>query len=135
MRLQIDLRGGVPIYQQIVHQVKHLVASGDLSPGQQMPTLRQLAQQLRVNVNTVAHAYEILDKDGVISTQQGRGTFVAHHADEPYIVSHRRATLQHMIDQVMLEALSLGYSTAEVAEAFESAGVQWNHQQTNRGKK
>lgn len=135
MRLQIDPRRGAPIYQQIVHQVKHLVASGDLSPGQQMPTLRQLAQQLRVNVNTVARAYEILDKDGVISTQQGRGTFIAHHADEPHIVSHRRATLQHMIDQVVLEALSLGYSTTEVAEAFESAAAEWDHQQTKRRKK
>ena len=76
MQIQIDFRSGVPIYTQIMEQIQHKVASGELKPGDQLPTVRQLATDLRVNFNTVARAYRLLDEAGLISTQQGRGTYI-----------------------------------------------------------
>ncbi len=73
---ELDFRSHVPIYTQLVERIKHMIASGALEPGDQLPTVRQMAAELRVNFNTIARAYRILDEEGVISTQQGRGTYV-----------------------------------------------------------
>lgn len=74
--LSLDFRSGVPVYVQIVEQVGAHLASGNLKPGDQLPTVRQMAAELRVNFNTVARAYRMLDEAGLISTQQGRGTYI-----------------------------------------------------------
>ena len=74
--VHLDFRSGTPIYTQIVEQVKQQVLSGELKPGDQLPTVRALALELRVNFNTVARAYRLLDEAGIISTQQGRGTYI-----------------------------------------------------------
>ncbi len=76
MNIQLDFRSGQPIYLQIVEQIRKLVAGGELKQGDQLPTVRQLATELRVNFNTVARAYRLLDEAGLISTQQGRGTYI-----------------------------------------------------------
>ena len=77
MQLRISIDSGVPIYQQVVEQVKHLVAGGRLKPGADVPPIRVLAEQLRINPNTVARAYLELQREGVIVTRQGSGTVVA----------------------------------------------------------
>jgi GntR family transcriptional regulator len=77
MRLQISLQDGTPIYQQIVEQVKLLVAGGRLKPGDDVPPIRVLAEQLRINPNTVARAYLELERAGLFSMRQGSGTTVA----------------------------------------------------------
>jgi GntR family transcriptional regulator len=71
MNLELDFRSGIPIYLQVVERFKEFIASGRLAPGDQLPTVRSLALELRVNFNTVARAYRILDEVGIISTQQG----------------------------------------------------------------
>ena len=76
MNITIDFRSGHPIYLQIVEQARKQIADGELQPGDQLPTVRQLATDLRVNFNTVARAYRLLDNAGLISTQHGRGTYV-----------------------------------------------------------
>ena len=76
LSLLLDFHSGLPIYTQIVNQVQSQLANGMLKPGDQLPTVRALAQELRVNFNTVARAYRILDEARIISTQQGRGTFI-----------------------------------------------------------
>src|SRR5512139_3894455 len=76
MQIQLDFRSKVPIYIQIIDQIKHLIAAGVLRPEDQLPTVRQLAADLRVNFNTIARAYRSLDEQGLISTQHGRGTFI-----------------------------------------------------------
>src|SRR3972149_10536700 len=112
MNLKIDMHSGVPIYTQIVERVKHMIATGELKPGDQLPTVRQLAQDLRVNFNTIARAYALLDAAGIISTQQGRGTFVRERPDERAITRMRSEKLNAMIEHVVIEASSLGYRPA-----------------------
>ncbi|HEY4689816.1 MAG TPA: GntR family transcriptional regulator [Anaerolineae bacterium] len=121
MNLKIDMHSGVPIYTQIVERVKHMIATGELKPGDQLPTVRQLAQDLRVNFNTIARAYALLDAAGIISTQQGRGTFVRERPDERAITRMRAEKLNAMIEHVVIEASSLGYRPAEIRAAFDDA--------------
>ena len=74
--VELNFRSGDPIYLQIAEQFEQRIADGELKPGDQLPTVRELANELEVNFNTVARAYRILDDSGSISTQQGRGTYV-----------------------------------------------------------
>jgi GntR family transcriptional regulator len=77
MQLRISAQDGTPIYQQIVEQVKYLVAAGLLKPGDDVPPIRMLAEQLRINPNTVARAYLELEREGIVIMRQGLGTTVA----------------------------------------------------------
>ena len=77
MQLRISAQDGAPIYQQIVEQVKYLVAAGRLKPGEDVPPIRVLAEQLRINPNTVARAYLELEREGIFAMRQGFGTKVA----------------------------------------------------------
>src|SRR5947209_18861169 len=77
MNLHISAADGAPIYQQIVQQIKYLVASGRLAPGEELPAIRVLAKQLLVNPNTVARAYRELEEAGVVATRRTAGTYVA----------------------------------------------------------
>jgi GntR family transcriptional regulator len=128
MEIQVDHASGVPIYAQIIEQIKHLVAAGRLKPGDQLPTLRQLAVDLRVNPNTVVRAYHELDRQGVISTQQGRGTFIARRPDERRLVEMRKDRLRAIMGGALLEALSLGYEAEEIREAFEKQLEEWRRE-------
>jgi GntR family transcriptional regulator len=119
MEIQVDFESGVPIYMQLVDRIKQMVASGQLQPGQQLPTMRQLAADLRINFNTVGRAYTLLDQEGVISTQQGRGTFIASRLNEEQIQRMRLAKLRSMIGQIVQEALVLGYSPQEINDVVE----------------
>jgi GntR family transcriptional regulator len=123
--IRIDLTSSVPIYMQIVEQIRHLVATGRLQPGEKLLTIRQLAVDLRVDPNTVAHAYNLLHNEGVISTQRGRGTFVAQHPDDARLARMRQEKLQAIMNNALLEALSLGYSAGEIREAFEEELARW----------
>jgi len=107
MELHLDPSSSQPIYVQLVEQVKHLVATGRLKPGDQLPTVRQLAVDLRINPNTVARAYAELASHGIISTQQGRGTYIAQVPDAAAMARLRQERLRAMMGRVVLEALSL----------------------------
>jgi GntR family transcriptional regulator len=117
--IKVEYGSSVPIYLQIVDRIKYLVATGRLKPGEQLPTIRQLAADLRINYNTVARAYLMLDSEEVISTQQGRGTYIAEHPDEEKLAVMRREKLRTMLGGVVLEAKSLGYTDEEIRAAFE----------------
>jgi GntR family transcriptional regulator len=123
MLIELDFRSHAPIYSQIVDQVKQLVARGTLQPGEQLPTVRQLAADLRVNFNTVARAYRMLDEAGVISTQQGRGTYVLGPADAAAAQGLREASLEDLIRDFLREAQGLGYEAREV-EARTRAEIE-----------
>lgn len=125
MRLKLDPRSRTPIYAQLVQQIKHQVAAGQLQPGDRLPTVRALAAELRIHTNTVARAYDLLDQAGVISAQQGRGTYIARPADHPHLQRQRRDTLQTAIERAVLEALSLGYTIEEITASFDRTLKDW----------
>jgi GntR family transcriptional regulator len=121
MNLKVDMHSRVPIYTQIRERIKHMVATGELKPGDQLPTVRQLAQDLRVNLNTVARSYTLLNEDGVISTQQGRGTYVRERPDERALSRMRAEKLNTLATHTVIEAFSLGYKPDEIRAAFNTA--------------
>lgn len=116
---KLDFRSGIPIYSQIVDQIKHLIATGELSPGDQLPTVRQLAADLRVNFNTIARAYRILDEDGVISTQHGRGTYILEPATPVEAEHLREQSLEALTLHYLAEAERQGYSLEEVTKVIQ----------------
>ena len=117
MEFSIDTKSGVPFYRQIIEQIKFAIARGDLDPGNQLPTVRQLAVTLSINPNTVVRAYRELEIEGVLDTQQGSGTFVGQ--EKPKI---DRLEKQRMIDQILTELLarasSYGLSLDDVLEGL-----------------
>ncbi len=125
MEIRIDPDSAVPIYLQIVHSIKHQVAAGWVKPGEQLATVRELATTLRINPNTVARAYDILDTDHVITTQQGRGTYVRERPDAAHLSRVRQEQLKAMMDSVVGKALSMGYPADEVREAFDAQIARW----------
>ena len=116
--LQIDFRSGLPIYIQIVNQVQAQIASGALEPGDQLPTVRALAEELRVNFNTVARAYRILDEARIISTQQGRGTYITEVPPPEVTERLRRESLEVLTQRYLSEAMRLEFSRQEINEAI-----------------
>ncbi|MEA3440404.1 MAG: GntR family transcriptional regulator [Chloroflexota bacterium] len=124
-KIKIDFRSGEPIYTQIVNQIQQMVAEGDLKQGDQLPTVRQLATDLRVNFNTVARAYRILDEAGLISTQQGRGTYIWEQPSEAMVHKLRRRSLEDLTRHYLREVHRLGYKPEEVSEAFEGMIEIW----------
>ncbi len=119
MQIHVDLRSKVPAYAQIVEQVGGLIASGSLASGDQLPTVRQLAADLRVNFNTVARAYRMLDEAGVISTQQGRGTYVVEAPPAARSRRLREAALEGLVRDFVEAAARLGYGPKDVLAAVE----------------
>jgi GntR family transcriptional regulator len=115
----------VPIYIQIEDTIHSLIAAGQLQPGQQLPTIRELAADIRVNLNTVARAYFELDREGVISTQRGKGTFVTGVPDQKQIEKKRQELLHSIIDAALAEAQKLGYSADEIKNAFQNELDTW----------
>ena len=121
MEIQIDFRSGLPIYAQIVDQIQKRIESGELSPGDQLPTVRQLATDLRVNFNTVARAYRLLDEGGVISTQHGRGTYVWDSPSEESNQRIRNKDLKELTVQFIRDMTRSGFSLEEIGQLFNKA--------------
>jgi GntR family transcriptional regulator len=122
--LTVDPRSGVPIYLQIIEQVKRSVALGVLQAGEQLPTVKQLAIDLTVNPNTVARAYRELEREDVIETSPGRGSFVRSNglADSPKVAADIGADA---LDVALREAKSVGLRRNEIREIFEAALARW----------
>ena len=103
MILQINFKSGMPIYLQIVDQVRAAAASGALRPGEALPSIRPLAEELRVNRNTIAKAYTELESQGVIETLPGRGCFLKENQSALRKKVRRDLLIEH-IDQVIVQA-------------------------------
>jgi GntR family transcriptional regulator len=125
LMLQIDFRSGLPIYTQIVNQVQTQVAGGVLKPGDQLPTVRALAEDLRVNFNTVARAYRILDEARIISTQQGRGTYITEIPPPKVTEKLRRESLAALTQRYISEAVRLEFSKDEINEMVKNQLKVW----------
>ena len=129
--LQIDFRSCLPIYTQIVDQMQSQIASGILKPGDQLPTVRALAEELRVNFNTVARAYRILDEARVISTQQGRGTYITEIPSPNVREKLRKETLEALTQRYISEAMRLEFSKSEIRLMVSDQLKAWKESQTS----
>jgi len=125
MNITIDFRSGQPIYVQIIEQIQRLVAAGELKQGDQLPTVRQLATDLRVNFNTVARAYRLLDEAGLISTQQGRGTYIWEQPSAETTQVLRQHALEGLVRRCLHQASRLGFSSEEVQAEFQEQLQAW----------
>ena len=113
MRIQITTGSSVPIYRQVVDQIRHGVATGSLAVGASVPSVRALASELVLNPNTIAKAYAALVRDGVLESHQGRGYFVAERR-EIYTRKERQRRLEEVMDPFLAEALTLGFDAEQI---------------------
>ena len=118
MQLHISPHDGVPIYLQIVNQVKYLVASGRLEPGEELPAIRTLAEQLLVNPNTVARAYRELELAGVVVKRRTAGTYVSD-ASSPLARRQRLKIISQRVDALLAEARQMNIDIEELIELIQ----------------
>lgn len=125
IQILIDFRSDISITHQIVEQIYDQVEQGELKSGQQLPTVRDLADELKVNFNTVARAYRMLDQADIINTQHGRGTFVL--PDTTPQTSERMEKLDRTIKDFLEELAKKDYSGEEILAAFQRNLRQMKH--------
>ena len=118
MRFQLNFKSGKPVYLQLVDQVKAAAASGAVQAGEPLPSIRPLAEELRVNRNTVAKAYAELESQGVIETIAGKGCFLRTNAS-PYKKEVRKQMLSTEIDEAVVQAHHLQVNKAEFLRLAE----------------
>src|SRR3990172_1129836 len=135
MKFEIDLTSHTPVYLEIMGQVKRAIATGELKPGDQLPTVRQLAADLRVNFNTVARAYRLLDEEGIISTQHGRGTYILDRLSPKDGEKMRHKQLVLLAEHFVTEAEKLGFTPAEVRKLVDEQIKSWEREQRRKAKK
>jgi len=127
MQYEINSASRLPIYQQLVQQVREAIARGDLKPEVQLPSVRQLSRDLVINPNTVSRAYTELEREGLLNNRPGRGVFVAEPKGELTRDARRRRLLESL-DRFLTEAVHLGFSEEEVLRlvSTRSRQFQWN---------
>jgi GntR family transcriptional regulator len=121
----VDPHSGVPIYLQLIEQIKRSVALGVLAPGEQLPTVKQLATDLTINPNTVARVYRELERDGVIETSPGRGSFVRANGGLQNASRAAADVAAAAIDGAVREAKSVGIDVKLAHELFRRALGRW----------
>lgn len=112
--VEIDPRDPTPLYAQLERGIRVAIATGRLKPGDQLPTVRQLAVDLRVNANTVAKVYLTLERDGVVTTKRGVGTFITESQPRETSASRERQ-LKAITERFLTESTALGFTPREVA--------------------
>lgn len=125
MQIHISTADGVPIYLQIVNQLKYLVAAGRLSAGEEIPPIRVLAEQLLVNPNTVARAYLELERAGIVVKKHGSGTYISD-SGSPLARKERLKILHQRADALLAEASHLGVNMPELIEIVKQRGIILN---------
>lgn len=125
MQLRLTPHDGLPIYRQIANQVKFLVAAGRLAPGDELPPIRTLAEQLVINPNTVARAYLELERTGLVTKRHGSGTYVAD-TKSPLKRTERIRLLTERADALLSEARHLEIGIDEVLQLLRDRSVNLN---------
>jgi GntR family transcriptional regulator len=116
----IDARDSTPIYAQLDRAVRAAIASGRLNPGDQLPTVRQLAVDLRINANTVARVYADLERSGILETRRGVGSFIRASAAEARPPDEHLRRLRAFVTRVLADASAAGFSPDELVEQITS---------------
>ena len=122
MRFQLSTGTPEPIYAQIVRQVRTALAGGTLKPGARLPSVRALARELLVNPNTVQKAYAVLERDGLVHSRRGAGTFVAEHSSPALSLTAKKKQLAPLIDALLTEAVHLGLSEEQLLTELRKRG-------------
>jgi len=122
-RFQLDLHSGMPVYRQIIDQVRGGMAAGQLMPGDQLPTVRQLAVDLAINPNTVVRAYRELELGGLLETHQGTGTFIGTQKIKRADAERERQLAQIVADSVS-RAGAAGFTVDELIEELRGLAVE-----------
>ena len=125
IQFKLDFISETPGYVQIAEQVQALLLTGELEPGDQLPTVRYLASELRVNFNTVARAYRILGEAGLISTQQGRGTFILNRPEEAQPVRLKETVLEREATHFLVRLRQRGYTLQQVEDILNNGLQKW----------
>lgn len=113
--LHIDPNDPTPLYAQLERAIRVAIATGRLKPGDQLPTVRQLAVDLRVNANTVAKVYLALEREGVVATKRGVGTFITESQAKESHSASRERQLKALTERFLTESTALGFTPREVA--------------------
>jgi GntR family transcriptional regulator len=129
VQIHISPNDGVPIYLQIVNQVKYQVASGRLAPGVELPPIRVLAEQLLINPNTVARAYRELEMAGVVTKRRTAGTYVSD-TRSPLARRERVRILSERVDALLAEARQMNISIDEIVELLHQRADAMNETTT-----
>ena len=124
MWFHVDPSNGVPIYVQLIEQVKKATASGLLNSGEQMPSVRELAVELTINPNTVAKAYQELERERIIETHRGRGTFVSLKSTRQG-PEQRVKSLRESVQKLMIAAHHLQSDKKEITKIFNEELEKW----------
>jgi GntR family transcriptional regulator len=132
MHLQLNFRSGIPVYLQIVQQVQAAVAGGASRPGDPLPSVRALAEELRINRNTAAKAYAELEAAGVVETRAGRGCFIREDAPSPLRRSVRAERIAADIDALLVQAHHLQLDDAALLELFHERLAEFHRLQASR---
>ena len=119
MEIEVEFQSGIPLYEQIVQQLRDLIEEGVLAPGNQLPTTRELAVKLGINFNTVARAYRFLDQEGLISTQPGRGTFILDRTRKKSSKKEKTGHIEELTRFYIRKAGNLGFEREEIKDCFE----------------
>jgi GntR family transcriptional regulator len=129
LHLHLSPNDGVPIYLQIVNQVKYLVASGRLTPGEELPPIRVLAEQLLINPNTVARAYRELEVAGIVTKRRTAGTYVSE-AGSPLARRERVKILTERIDALLAEAHQMKFAVEDIVELLREREAAMQSQES-----
>jgi GntR family transcriptional regulator len=121
---KLDSKSGVPIYRQIMDQIRHGIASARLRPGEQLPTVRALAVELAVNPNTVIKAYSLLEQQGVITSEQGSGTFVAEVPKGNLSAAERESKLLSLCAEFLGHVAHYDFSADDVLRAIQKLNTR-----------
>jgi GntR family transcriptional regulator len=116
--VEVDPKDPTPLYAQLDRAIRVAIATGKMKPGERLPTVRQLAVDLRINANTVARVYLLLEREGIVETKRGVGTFISDAVPAQTHAPHRERQLQSVIDRFLTEAATLGYTPREAARVL-----------------
>jgi GntR family transcriptional regulator len=134
MDLRINFSSGVPIYLQLMEQIKHAVDTGAIREGEQLPTIRKIAEDLAMNPNTAARAYRELEREGVIEVRHGSGAYVA----EPKTSSGKAAAIRRageVLRHAIGKGAALGLSESELRRVFENELSRLSDDATAAGRR
>jgi len=119
MKIKIDFQSGIPLYEQIAHSILGLLERGELKANDQLPPIRELADEVGVNFNTVARAYRMLDQGEVISTQHGRGTYIVGKGQKKNREKNKKENIEQLTRFYLRKAKYLGFKPEEIKNCFE----------------